>query len=100
MISRADLEKAACGFLETSGVGIKNPITQEHELLRPTLLPSLLSVVQFNFNHGQKDLKIFEIGKRYFSSGEKETLGIVMTGVRVDDWRGTSKEPIDFYDVK
>ena len=46
------------------------------------MLPSLLQVAVTNINRGQKDLRFFEIGKRYFIDGEKETLGILLTGRR------------------
>ena len=98
MINQEILEKCGCGSLEK--VRIKNPLTQDQQLLRPTLLPSLLSTVQLNFNHGQKNLKLFEIGKRYLSSGEKETLGMIMVGSRQNDWRVADKGFIEFYDIK
>ena len=62
------------------GVKIQNPLAQDQGLLRPSLLPSLLSVAVFNINRGQKNLKLFEIGKIYGPRGEHETLGIMMTG--------------------
>lgn len=98
MINRKSLEKAAVG-VKAEAV-IKNPLSQDQGILRPTLLPSLLAVARLNFNHGQKNLKIFEIGRRYLAAGERDTLAFLMTGVRREGWRGADKEPVDFYDAK
>jgi len=100
MVNQTMLEKVKQG--ELKGVTVKNPLTQEQEKMRPSLFPSLLTVLQTNLNRGQKDLKFFEIGKVYGTKGEKETLGIIMTGVKEDDWRNESKEKkkVDFYDLK
>lgn len=81
-------------------VKVKNPLSLDQEYMRPSLLPSLLSVVLTNFNLGQKDLKLFELGKVYAAAGEEDTIGIVMTGRQEGDWRKQSKGPIDFYDLK
>lgn len=98
MISEKDLVRIKQTHLR--GVKIQNPLAQDQGLLRPSLLPSLLSVVVFNINRGQKNLKLFEIGKIYGPRGEQETLGIMMTGKIDEDWRKTSKPEVDFYDIK
>jgi phenylalanyl-tRNA synthetase beta chain len=82
------------------GVKILNPLTQEQELLRPTMLPSLLSAVRTNGNRGQRDLRLFEIGKTYSAQGEKETLAVILTGQKFFDWRQDRKDEVDFYDIK
>ena len=56
-------------------VRIYNPLNQDQELMRPSMLPSMLQAAVTNINRGQKDLRFFEIGKRYFLDSEKETLG-------------------------
>ncbi|MDP8266894.1 MAG: phenylalanine--tRNA ligase subunit beta [Candidatus Aceula meridiana] len=83
----------------SQGVINQNPLTEDQQILRPSALPSFLNIVATNFKKGQKDLKIFEIGKNYFSSGEKDVLIVAMTGKRNADWRSL-KEKIDFYDIK
>lgn len=98
MINAQSLQRSGQGGLE--GVRIQNPLTQEQEMMRPSLLPSLLPVVLFNGNRGQKDLKIFETGKIYTPQGEREVLGLVMTGLRSQDWRLGRKEAVHFYDLK
>lgn len=97
MLSEDQLRKARLPL----GTRVKNPLTQEQEFMRSGLLPSLLSAVQVNFNRGQKDLRIFEIGKRYLShQPEEEVLGLVYAGRGAVDWRLNKRSEVDFYDIK
>ncbi len=98
MINEKDLIRTKQTHLR--GVKIQNPLAQDQGLLRPSLLPSLLSATVFNINRGQKNLKLFEIGKIYGPRGEQETLGIILTGRLDEDWRKTGKPEADFYDIK
>ncbi|HCI44560.1 MAG TPA: phenylalanine--tRNA ligase subunit beta [Candidatus Omnitrophica bacterium] len=98
MISEKDLARSGQAHLR--GVKIQNPLAQDQGLLRPSLLPSLLSVVVFNINRGQKNLRLFELGKIYGPRGEQETLGVIMTGRSDEDWRKAGKPEADFYDIK
>jgi len=81
-------------------VRILNPLNQDQELMRPSMLPSMLQAAVTNINRGQKDLRFFEIGKRYFADGEKETLGVLLTGRRRHDWRSSKKDSIEIFDLK
>jgi phenylalanyl-tRNA synthetase beta chain len=85
---------------EIKAVRIFNPLNQDQELMRPSMLPSMLQAALTNINRGQKDLRFFEIGKRYFLDGEKETLGILLTGRRSQDWRLSKKDTVEFFDLK
>ena len=98
MISQKVLQKT--GLESLSVVSVGNPLSVEQEIMRPSLLPSLLSVALSNVNKGQKDLKLFETGKVYLPSGEKEILGIVMMGRQHCDWRRSLKDEVDLYDIK
>jgi phenylalanyl-tRNA synthetase beta chain len=75
-------------------------MSAEQELMRPTVLANMLLVVQSNMNRGQKDLKFFEVGKRYLPGGEKWTLGVILTGRREGDWRKGKREAFDLFDLK
>ncbi len=97
MLSRKVLEKT--NLADLKAVCVRNPLTVEQEIMRPSLLPSLLSAVGNNLNKGQRDLKFFETGKIYQTDGEKETLGIIMLGRQTRDWR-RAKGEVDFYDMK
>ncbi len=102
LINQNDLNRSHLGHLPK--LPLESSLSQEHNILRPSLLPSLLKVAAGNFNHGQKDLKIFEIGKRYLPDGrgaaEHPTLGILITGKRNHDWRTSNKETLNFFDLK
>jgi phenylalanyl-tRNA synthetase beta chain len=107
LVSRAAIDKTQ--LTESPLTRIKNPLSLDQEFMRPSLLPSILAIVSLNFNRGQKNLRLFELGKTYSpaepkgqSGGEKEVLGIILSGaaVAVPDWRSNKKETVDFYDLK
>jgi phenylalanyl-tRNA synthetase beta chain len=75
--------------------------------MRVTLLGGLLGALERNFNHGARNVRLFEIGKCFMDDlGERpfetERLGIVATGARnEDDWASSEgRGSIDFYDLK
>lgn len=98
MVSKDLVEKANVGSY--SRMDILNPLSKEQEIMRSHLLPSLLTVAHTNINRGQKDLAFFEVGKIYPHGGEKETLGVLMTGWLRRDWRDPSPCPFSFVDLK
>lgn len=89
----------------TPAATLQNPIDVNQSEMRTSLVTGLLDAVQHNLNQGTRDVKLFEIGRVFETSGsderpiEREVIGIVMTGsVFPDDWRGAKQ--IDFYDLK
>ncbi len=87
-----------------------NPISREMAALRPTLLPGMLDVLQFNHNHGQDALHFFELGHvfRQDTDGgtvvqgyaEHEALLIASCGpVDTAAWDRTPR-PADVFDMK
>ncbi len=98
LINQKSLDKTKLVFKDA--VKIRNPLSQDQEILRPALLPSFLPVILSNLNRGQKDLRLFEASKIYTPSGEKEALGVMMMGGRSSDWRRMPKEEVDFFDLK
>jgi len=98
LISREVLRKAR--YEGSVPIALQNPMSTEQEIMRPTMLPGFLTVAADNIHRGQKDLKLFEVAKRYLPEGERWTLGILMAGKRDNDWRRAKKEAFDLYDVK
>ena len=52
-------------------IGVGNPLSRDHSLLRRNLLGSLLDVVGVNLRHGTPDVAVFEIGKGYARVGDE-----------------------------
>ncbi len=83
------------------------PMTETHSTLRQSLVPGLLNTVQYNVARKQKDLKLLEIGRVFFGSGDdniqpKETLYLsaALTGEeRVTKWLKESNS-LDFFAAK
>lgn len=98
MTNQRNLEKSALTFAPP--LKIVNPLSGDQEFMRPSLLPSFLSVSVSNLNHGEKNLRFFEFGRIYLNGVERETLGVLAAGQRYDDWRINKKDQADFYDLK
>ena len=83
------------------------PMTETHSTLRQSLVPGLLNTVQYNVARKQKDLKLLEIGRVFFGSGDdniqpKETLYLsaALTGEeRATKWLKESST-LDFFAAK
>ena len=98
MTNQQSLDRAGQGSLK--GTKIQNALTQDQEMMRPSLLPGFLSVAASNFNRGQKNIKLFEIGKIYSHAQEKDTLGALICGDHSHDWRRGKNQICDYYDIK
>ena len=92
---------------EKSFVTLTNPIIEGVTRMRPTLLSGMLDAVRHNFNHGTRDVRLFETG-RVFSANpksgeipiEREAFALVATGALVEEGRAGASREIDFYDLK
>ncbi len=71
-------------LFRTSGVTpvrLANPLAQDASLLRSTGLVSMAHALAWNLNRGQKDLRLFEIGRAYrLQSGKPEETRVVTLG--------------------
>ncbi|MGE4430052.1 MAG: phenylalanine--tRNA ligase subunit beta [Sphingobium sp.] len=94
---------------ETVGGGdwtLANPISEELKVMRPSLLPGLLSAARRNADRGAASIRLFEVGRRYFrhadgSSDERLTVGIVMAGDKAPrGWAAGKAQPFTAYDAK
>ena len=87
-------------------VDILNPLNEEQSAMRTSLIPGLLRTVQGNISQQIKNLKLFEVGKTFISSGrenlpdEKEMIAILWTGTRSDPAWHSKETPCDFFDIK
>jgi phenylalanyl-tRNA synthetase beta chain len=85
---------------------LANPISEEMKVMRPSLLPGLLSAAQRNMDRGASAVRLFEIGRRYFAgtdgmSDERVTAGIVLAGERsTRNWASGKAARFDAFDAK
>src|SRR6185503_18168198 len=94
------------GEEEKALVCLNNPILEDATRMRPTLLPGLLESVRHNLNHGNRDVRLFEIGRVFAGSearelpGERESLALIATGGATEEGRAQASREIDFYELK
>lgn len=89
------------------GIFLQNPLRREQQMLRTTLLPGLMETASRNLSRQEKNIAIFELGKRYLKL--ESPLGILVqekiTGAALtmgDHFPGWSRAPYpaDFYYLK
>lgn len=82
-----------------------NSLSAELNILRPSLLETSLECVARNLNHRNNDLKLFEFGKGYFTTGpgkynEMDQLCLVISGnINEQGWKQKGNAT-DFYYIK
>jgi len=88
-------------------VTLANPIIEGAARMRPTLLAGLLDSARHNFNHGRRDVRLFEMGRVFASAPEAggqpreiETCALVATGVATEEGHAGASRELDFYDLK
>lgn len=87
-----------------NNVAMLNPLSNELDVMRQSLIFSSLEVVAHNQNRQNPDLKLFEFGKTYRKTTngyyENKRLILVLTGNKsVEQWNST-KEKTNFYTLK
>jgi phenylalanyl-tRNA synthetase beta chain len=80
---------------------LANPISEDLKVMRPSLLPGLLSATRRNADRGVASVRLFEIGRRYFKTGERATVGFVLSGEKVArGWQTGKAQPFAAHDAK
>ena len=87
-------------------VELNNPVSQQEAFLRKALLPGLLRRVEYNFARGLANVRLFELGTVFFSSGQGEApkeearLALVLTGDQGPAHWGQESRSIDLWQLK
>jgi phenylalanyl-tRNA synthetase beta chain len=109
LIGDALLEKTGFSIDASQAVRVTNSHSEEHTLLRQSLLPNLLEIAKFNQAQGVEQVWIFELGRAYFKKGKPSVKhsGVAeklhLSGLLLGDhhhggWH--QKAPTDFYTLK
>ena len=105
LISAEQLKDVADSSLRP--VALKNPLSEDHTHLRPSLLPGLLSVAARNVSQGATRLPFYESGT-VFASGkeagevvESQALTILLGGESSDrSWANSSPRQLGYEDLR
>lgn len=107
-VDRALDDEFVCSELDRasdSGVDLVNPVLDNKPRMRSSLLTGLVEAYETNAKHGTRNVRLFELGKRFLKPEdgnrpvERETLGILVAGT-IDDADHRSRREADFYDLK
>lgn len=100
LINDKDVHKFTTDEFEE--VKLLDPITEERNTLRYSMIPSLYKIYEYNKARENKDVCLFEIGKGFWKKGEEygenQKICVLMSGEYYTGI-GHSKN-VDFYDVK
>jgi phenylalanyl-tRNA synthetase beta chain len=96
---------AAVGTESDSMLRLKNPLSAEMGVMRPSLLHAILGTVARNIAHGNHHLAVFELGRIYDatpgSQEERTETAIAVTGLKHPERFSQEREvEYDFFDMR
>ena len=101
LIAKADAERT-CDPADI--VALDNPLSSDMDVLRPSLLPGLMTMLRHNAHHRQNDLALFEIGRVFRRKkgepSEHRRLAMAITGNRGAPFWQDDGENVDAHDLK
>jgi len=81
-------------------ISLVNPISSEMNVMRTSLWPGLINVLQYNFNRQQSQIRIFEMGTRFLPNEEQQVVSGLITGPVFPMQWGAKEREVDFFDLK
>ena len=97
-------EKEAKQFTTSpyENIMLLDPMTEDRNTLRQSIIPSLMKIYEYNKARSNKDISLFEIARVFYKKDEEycedEKLAVLMTG---DYYLGIeNKKQVDFYILK
>ena len=109
LIGEPLLEWAGMKYNKEQAVKVVNPQSDDYTMLRQSLIPSIIHLVKYNFDQGQKNVWLYETGKTFFFTGvsdnkntgveEKRILAGAISG-NITSGKWHANENVDFYTLK
>ncbi len=88
-------------------IRVKLPLSEDHAVMRPSIVPGLVASAARNVRQQQKSLRFFEMGRVFRNSGggkakdqESETLAILVSGGTAPTGWNQADRQADLYDLK
>ena len=85
---------------------VKNPLSEDHTTLRPSLIPGLVATAALNIRQGLNRLRFFELGRIFLrlpnnTTREDDRLGVLLSGpVSPSTWHGREPAAADVSDLR
>jgi phenylalanyl-tRNA synthetase beta chain len=84
-------------------IELRNPLSEDHVALRPSLIPGLLGALERNIRAGAKSVRLFELGRVFLPPNGRELrhLALLLCGdARQAHWRSGPARALDLFDLK
>lgn len=87
------------------GVAVKNPLSEDHSTLRPSIVPGLIATAALNIRQGLHRLRFFELGRVFLTlpkggSREEERLAMLLSGpVSPTSWHAREPQAADIHEL-
>ena len=90
-------------------IRVKSPLSEDHAIMRPSIVPGLVSSAERNARQQAKSLRLFEMGRVFRNAGggkakdqESDSLAILVSGnTKPSSWADKDKDKdTDIYDAK
>src|SRR6516225_4930337 len=85
-------------------VPLGNPLSEEAGVMRPSLVPGMLTMIAGNLNRDVSDVRLFEVGTVFSGSTDKveerPALAFGAAGITPEQGPLHAARPIEFYDLK
>ncbi len=89
-------------------IRVSRPLSEDHAVMRPSLVPGLVATAERNIRRGVRELRFFEEGRQFRNAGggkakdlESDRLALFMSGsANADSWAQDSDRNVDLFDLK
>ncbi|MFT5571253.1 MAG: phenylalanyl-tRNA synthetase beta chain [Cryomorphaceae bacterium] len=92
-------------FSDEQPVKLSNPLADNMAVMRTSIIPGLMTALQFNANRQHDRIRLFEIGATYHKTSqgfvERQKLsGVACGSLTPVQWGLNKEQKVDFYDIK
>jgi phenylalanyl-tRNA synthetase beta chain len=100
------VSQEAAKLVCSATIGLQNPLSNDMDVLRPSLVPGLLDTLRHNLNRKNNDVALFEVGRVFHNENgkiaEQRNVAIAITGLRHGGfWTGSERDAAcDVFDLK
>ncbi len=102
-----ELLKAKLDDLAARAVQLENPLSENHAIMRPSLIPVMLNTVSKNLRRASSNLRLYEMGPVYSEGpypnalpAQEQRLTIALTGEVAAAFWGEDARNVDVFDLK